>query len=643
MDGFDMSPIGKRTCSVIVLASTVALSPVNAQGAARTSIDHLQSIAPSIGGNSAPVWSADGASLFFFSGSGLWAVGADGGAPTRIAGSLDGATQLRRSPDGRLVTFVKGVPGGNDIFGWDLTSKTERRISTLSGQVRSYSISPDGRSIALASDRNGSEDIWVVNVADGAARRITNSPLYDVFPSWTPDGSKVLFTRLDARWVDHDVYEMAPTGGATRLVLGDKDFFDYRQGASFGFVSVSPDGRTILFRSQRSGWATYWVAPLAGGAPRQLAPEAADQSDARWSPDGAQVLFLSMTNGTQSLKVVPAVGGPARTLVAPGVGMVARAEWSPDGRRISYAFGSPTKAQDLYVAEASGGTPKQLTFSDADGTLAGALVAPEKISWVSDGLTINAYLYKPKGLRPDERAPVIMYVHGGPTSQFSDSYQLQPQFFVSRGYVVIAPNVRGSSGYGKRFEDLNNDDWGHGDLRDVLAGVAWAKQQPYVNPDKIGITGVSYGGMLTMYAISFAPGVFQAAISGSGYGDVTDFHTIVPQLQHSQLLHYELGQWPSTPSVAAVYRRSSSIHWAKDATAPALIIHGYGLDVLDADYAAWKYARELAKHSKLVEYKAYPGETYYVYGRENTKQMLQDMLGFFDRYLKDRSVDAGGT
>ena len=101
-----MSPIGKSTCSLIVLASTVALSPVNAQGAARTSIDHLQSIAPSIGGNSAPVWSADGASLFFLSGSGLWAVGADGGAPTRMAGSLDGATQLRRSPDGRLVTFV---------------------------------------------------------------------------------------------------------------------------------------------------------------------------------------------------------------------------------------------------------------------------------------------------------------------------------------------------------------------------------------------------------------------------------------------------------------------------------------------------------------------------------------------------------
>ena len=631
-----MKPIKPLLFATAGLAA-VALAPLSAQDAGRPSIDQLQSVIPTIGPNEAPVWSADGASLLYIGGGdgGLWMVSANGGTPIRLAETLGGATQLRRSPDGRMVTYVKNALGGNDIFGWDLAAKSERRITTLSGHVRSYSWSPDGRSIALANDRNGSEDVWVVNVADGAAKRLTTSPLYEGFPSWTPDGGTILFTRLDARWVDHDVFAIAPAGGPARAVLADKDFFDYRQGASFGFVRVSPNGKTMLFRSQRSGWATYWIAPLAGGVPRQLAPEAADQSDGRWSPDGSQVLFLSMTNGTQSLKVAPAAGGPARTVMAPSVGLVTRAEWSPDGSRISYGFGTPTMAQDLYVVAAAGGAATQLTFSDQSGSMANQLIAPEKISWVNDGLTINAYLYKPKNLQAGERAPVIMYVHGGPTSQFSDGYQLQPQFFASRGYVVIAPNVRGSSGYGKRFEDLNNRDWGHGDLRDVLAGVAWAKKQPFVDPGKIGITGISYGGMLTMYAISFAPGVFQAAISGSGYGDVKDFHNIVPVLQHSQLLHYELGQWPSTPAVEAIYQRSSSILKAKDATAPAMIIHGYGLDVLDTDYAAWKYARELAKHSKLVEYKAYPGETYYVYGRENTKQMLQDMLGFFERYLKD--------
>lgn len=640
-----MTPIIRPTLVslAIALAPTVPVSMLLGQDLGRPTIDRLQSVIPTIGVNEAPVWSADGKSLLYIGGSdgGLWSVSADSGKPVRLADALGSATQFRRTPDGRMVTYVKSVPGGNDLFAWDLAAKSERRISTLSGHVRSYTVSPDGKSVAVANDRNGSEDIWIVNLADGAATRLTTSPLYEGFPSWTPDGAKILYTRLDARWVDHDVFAMSPNGGASKPVLSDRDFFDYRQGAAFGFVRVSPNGKTMLFRSQRSGWTTYWVAPLAGGAARPLAAESADQSDARWSPDGSQVLFLSITNGTQGLKVVPAAGGPATTVVAPGIGMVTRAEWSPDGKQISYGFGSPTEAQDLYVVAAAGGTPKQRTFAPGADTGADDLIAPEKISWVNGGLTINAYLYKPKNLNPGDRAPVIMYVHGGPTQQFNDSYQLQPQFFASRGYVVIAPNVRGSSGYGKRFEDLNNRDWGHGDLTDVLAGVAWAKKQPYVNPGKIGITGISYGGMLTMYAISFAPGVFQAAISGSGYGDVKDFHNIVPVLQHSQLLHYELGQWPSTPAVEAIYRRSSAILKAKDATAPAMIIHGYGLDVLDADYAAWKYARELAKHSKIVEYKAYPGETYYVYGRENTKQMLQDMLGFFDRYLKDNSAAAG--
>ncbi|MCZ8205307.1 alpha/beta fold hydrolase [Gemmatimonas sp.] len=634
----------------LVCASTLA-----AQGATPPTIDQLQSVVSPIGAGEPAVWSVDGTRLIYVGGDGLLAsVGVNGGAPMRYAPalqderqmermlhapSLGGASQLRRSPDGRMVTYVKGVAGGNDIFGFDIAAGTERRITRLSGHVRSYAFSPTGDRIALANDRNGSEDVYVVDVATGVATRLTSSPLYEGFPSFTPDGNRVIYTRLDSRWVDHEVFSIPAEGGVARLVLTDRDYFDYRQGAAFGVARVSPDGKTMLFRSQRSGWANYWLAPLAGGPPRPLAAEQADQSEARWSPDGSQVLFLSITNGTQSLKVAPAAGGAARTVVAPPVGMVSRAEWSPNGQMISYAFGTPTRAPDLFVVPASGGVPRRLTDADPGGTIASQLIEPEKVAWTNEGFTINAYLYKPRGLRAGDKAPVIMLLHGGPTSQFSDNYQLQPQFFASRGYVVIAPNVRGSSGYGKRFEDANNRDWGHGDLRDVLAGVTWAKQQAYVNPEKIGITGISYGGMLTMYATSFAPGVFQAAISGSGYGDVTDFHTVVPVLQHSQLLHYELGRWPSTRAVDSIYRRSSAIHRAKDATAPTMLIHGYGLDVLDTEYAAWKYARELAKHSKVVEYRKYPNETYYVYGRENTKAMLEEMLDFFDRYLKDGSVD----
>jgi dipeptidyl aminopeptidase/acylaminoacyl peptidase len=470
-------------------------------------------------------------------------------------------------------------------------------------------------------------------------QRVTSDRLEEVFPSWTPDGSRILYTRLDEDWVNHDVFSIPPAGGAAKLIVSDKNYFDYRQGAGFGYVRVSPDGKNILFRSARSGWANYWVSPMGGataGAPRPIAPEAADQSEARWSPDGKTILFLSISNGTQVPKTVPASGGPATTLVHVKTGMVYRAEWSPDGSRISYTQGNPIAAEDLFVIPAAGGTPQRLTMSEPLANL----VMPEKVSWKSDKYTISGYLWKPASLQPGQKAPVIMYVHGGPTGQFSDNYQLQPQFFASRGYVVLAPNVRGSSGYGKAFEDANNKDWGHGDLRDVLAGVKWVKQQGYVNPDRVGITGVSYGGMLTMYAVSFAPGQFQAAISGSGYGDVREFHTKVPVLQHIKLLNYELGHWPSTAAVDSVYRRSSSILKVKDATAPTMLINGYGLDELDNYYPAFEFARAMLQADKVVQYKKYPNETYYVYRPDNTKQMLQDMLAFFDLYLKDQPSSA---
>ena len=642
----------KRTLQLLVV---LLVAPIAADAQAPFPIDALQSVTSDVGSD--PQWLPDGRIAFVNNRDGtLSAIDPDNGIMKRLdpGGGPRGLAHLKVSPDGKYFAYVKALPGSpwqanqpqggigpTDLFVWSVMDRTERRLTKLAALIHSFAFSNDSRSIALTSNRHGSEDIYVVDIATGNTRRITSDMRVESMASWTQDG-KILFTRLDDDWMDHDVLEIAPTGGTTRLVLQDRNFFDYGAGQKFGFSRVSPDGRSVLFRSQRTGWFNFWVAPIAGGEPRQVAPEPADQVEARWSPDGRQILLLSLTNGTQSLKVVPAVGGPAKTLVDPGMGLVTRAEWSPDARLISYTMGTPTTAPELYVVDAAGGAPKQLTFSEGN-KLASQLVTPEKISWTNEGFTIPAYVWKPRNLRPGERLPVIIQVHGGPTSQFSDNLTLHPQWFASRGYVVIAPNVRGSSGYGREFEDANNRDWGHGDLRDVLAGVAWAKRQPYVNPEKIGITGNSYGGMLTMYAISFAPNVFQAAISSSGYGDVIAFQTRVPVLHHRKLANYELGKWPSTPEVDAIYKRSSSILKVGDATTPAFIMHGAGLHVLDADYAGYEFAKALEGAGKLVRYKTYPNETYYVYGRENVKTMLQDMLEFFDTYLKDGISGTQGT
>ena len=135
-----------------------------------------------------------------------------------------------------------------------------------------------------------------------------------------------------------------------------------RRRGAFGYPQVSPDGSTLLFRSHRTEWVNYWVVPMGGGTPRQIAAEPADQSGAHWSPDGKSILYLAMWNGTQDLRVVAATGGAPRVVAKPtDMGVVANAAWSPDGSRVSYTLATPVAPPDLYVVPSAGGTPTRLT------------------------------------------------------------------------------------------------------------------------------------------------------------------------------------------------------------------------------------------------------------------------------------------
>jgi dipeptidyl aminopeptidase/acylaminoacyl peptidase len=415
-----------------------------------------------------------------------------------------------------------------------------------------------------------------------------------------------------------------------RVVATDSDFFDYHYGRSFGYPLVSPDGKTFLFRSQRSGWTTYWAAPVDGdGEPRQIAPAEADQTDAVWCPDGQWIAYVENHNGTLDLRIVPAAGGEPRVLVAPEQGVCAGLGWSPDGSRISYLFGDLITPNDVWLVNVESGEQRQLTRSMLGGRAQERLVMPEKVTYTTfDGLEINAYLYRPVGEHKEGSCPGIVWVHGGPTSQYMDTYQPQVQFFVGQGYVVIQPNVRGSSGYGRAFEDLNNQDWGGGDLKDVIAAREYLARLPEVDGDHIGITGTSYGGIMTMNAVSFAPGVFQAAVSGSGYCDFVHMHG-EQELRHIKLLEFELGKLPEAEEV---YRRCSALYRVHQATTPCFVLHGEGQ--YPNSITSKVFAMALEAHYKTFWYKAYQGEHYYVRTTAGTKRMLQDMLAFFNMYLK---------
>ena len=229
----------------------------------------------------------------------------------------------------------------------------------------------------------------------------------------------------------------------------------------------------------------------------------------------------------------------ARVLVEPEMGVTGKPGWSPDGSQLAYLLETPTTPSDLWLVDVGNGQPRRITSSPLAEALQTCLVTPEKISYPSkDDLEISAYIYAPPQRQPGERFPGLVLVHGGPTAQFWDTYQADVQYFIRKGYVVLMPNIRGSTGYGKAFEDMNNRDWGHGDLQDVIAGVEYLKSLDYVDGSKMAIHGTSYGGCMSMSAVCFAPDVFQAAIPHAGYGDWLDFED-EQELRHRQLLRYK--------------------------------------------------------------------------------------------------------
>ena len=630
------------------LLGVLVATPSLGQGVEPMTADQLLSITSVVSGS--PEWSPDGTSILMTSTmtGGLALFDPEGGPPRRVPLALGGsghflASQMPGwSPDGAFLSYVSTKSGAPEIWLWSSADGSERRLTGLGARINSMTWAPDGCSIAFAGDRHGNYDVWTVSVPEGRVTRLTSDPRYEVFPTWTPDGAEILFVRLDERWADHEVLVVPREGGDGRTVVRDEDFFDYGAGTRFGYPRVSPDGSSILFPSHRSGWINYWIAPFDGGELRPMAAAPADQHEARWSPDGRSIVYTENHDGRYDLRVVSARGGEPVPLFSPSTGRVGSPAWSPDGRSIAYTFQTLTRPADLFVIDnAAGAKPSKLTESMPAGGLESRLVVPEKVRYEStDGFTISAYLYRARGLAPGEKGPGILWIHGGPTGQYRDMFEPfgeggsgDAQYFAQRGYTVLHPNIRGSSGYGKAFEDGNNGCWGHCDLEDVLAGAEFLKTLPEVDGGRLGITGTSYGGIMSMNAATFAPGAFQAAIPASGYADWVHFFTSENELRHVKLLEYELGPFETHQDL---WREASSIYRVADVATPLLLVHGVGR--YPGSDQSERFAQALRNHYKPFRYETYPDENYYVLGRDNRKKMFADMLAFFEQYLGDGAV-----
>lgn len=605
----------------------------------KISIDQLLAIR-SIGGTEELHWSPDGTEIRLVSNLGdgpeIWSIRYDGSGLRQLTVGMGGVGHLatfmpKRSPVANEIAYVSDKTNADEIWLWTGDGLPDRQITRLGARIEAFGWSPDGSQLAVAASTRGTFDIYLVDVDGSSQTRLTNHDDYEVYPQFTPDGSRILFVRLNADWTDHTVLSIALDGSDERLLEADTSFFDYHYGREFGYPLISPDGSTVLFRSHRSGWENIWMANVDGsGQARPLAVADADQYDAAWAPDGSKVAYIENDDGTLALRIATPDGAGAIDGFSPQLGCYSKPAWSPDGRQIAYLASSPTSPNALWLLDTETGERCKLTHPVPAG-IEEQLVTPEKVRYPSwDGREISAYVLRPKEVEPGEKCPGLMWIHGGPTSQYLDTFQPLAQYFALNGYVVMMPNVRGSTGYGREFEDLNNGDWGHGDLRDAIAGADWMKANiPEIDPDNTGITGTSYGGIMSMAATVWcAPGVFQAAAPMSGY---CDFIYMVgeEEIRHNKMMDYEFGK---LPGAIDVYRRCSPIYWTQQANVPCFIIQGEGQ--YPGSTSSKDFALALEAAYKPYWYKPYQGETYYVAGRENVKAMLQDMRIFFDFYLK---------
>ena len=303
--------------------------------------------------------------------------------------------------------------------------------------------------------------------------------------------------------------------------------------------------------------------------------------------------------------------------------------WSKDGSFITFEYESPLVPPDIYRIDVETRNVTQLTFSNPPAMQKNKLILPEIVSYKSfDGLEIPAFLYRPQ--KPNGAA--IVYPHGGPKDQYGFIWDELAQYFVAKGYTYLAPNYRGSTGYGRDFERANYDNWGVGDTQDCLHAAKYLRTVKDVKPDRIGIMGGSYGGYMTACCLARDP-EYLYACGIMKYGD-SNLVSSWAECEKRLRIYTEIFLGHPADKLD-IYLKGSPITEAKNVQKPVLILHGL-LDTIVPPESSEEWVEALKRHDKVFEYKTYDDEPHGFLRRENQLDAYERMETFLDWYLLPR-------
>ena len=613
------------------------ITSVEVTGAGAVPIDDLFYTRATGGG----AWSPDGKEIVFssnFTGRfNLWKVSASGGWPIQLSQSDDRQGGAVWSPDGQWILYQSDRGGGEiyDLFA--IPSGGGQAVNlTKTDDISETSprSSADGTQLAISYKKKTAPvtDVAVMDWNTRAVRNLTNETTPDHLWSghvWSPDGKAVYATRINAGFTDASVYRIDAASG-------QKEELTRHEGQSRTSVSaISPDGKTLLVTADRPGG--YPNVGLLDAATKKLTwvTDLKWEADAgEFSPDGKRFTYVVNEDGrTDGYLAETPTGKGTKLSLPPGLNGFSGnpSTFSADGKRVLVSHQSSTQPGDLWVYDPAGRHATQLTFSAIASLAAAKLPPSELVHYKSfDGKIISAFLWVPYNLKRDASNPGIVLPHGGPTGQTVDSFNRFAAALASRGYVCVAPNVRGSTGYGMDFQKANVKDLGGGDLDDEVYGAKFLTATGFVDEKKIGITGGSYGGYMTLMAIGKKPELWAAAVEQFG---IINWLTM---LEHEDpfLQEYEKSLLGDPVKDREVYENASPIKFLRQAKAPLLVLQGEN-DIRVPKEEAEQVVAIYKETGKTVDSHFYPQEGHGFAKRENQIDAISRTVAWFDRYLKN--------